>query len=494
MKITTIFKTSLTEISKQKLELVKHGLSLDTAIRKREFIVENLKVLLKHQSGWFIRNFYSELPRSINILINDLIYSIDKKNIRETTFIDMLNSICEEYLRRYPNDHEINTILKKVNYGIGSPRDYYFNIKNSRYTPYEDILKKNLQLDGWFRKIRYKSSIFFNSFNIYEGFFDSNNKPTGTGKVYEYASNGYTSKGALLSIYKGAIKNGKKNGHGKLTSYYYSNYSGSDTIIFEGEFEDGKIKTGKKIIGDHLEYDGGFRNKHYHGKGKIILKKINATIEGEFKNNQPDGNSIVKFSNGLIYKGEFTIVPYDYQLNINHSTNFKIISNNITVFEGKTLSSIPYKGKLVFMDGSIAYNGQLENFKNIKEKDILNIFNWCEEMLKNYPNDGIILKFKKEFYLKINLKKLIAIYEIEFQTLDDETKQKNELCPISFEEFEPNTKVIVLLGDKEVKQCFRSDALLKYFAQQNNNIFLKNPLTKNDAIFWMQRGFKEYQG
>ena len=145
-----------------------------------------------------------------------------------------------------------------------------------------------------------------------------------------------------IKIYQGDLnKNEQRHGIGKLTTPYYvligmwknDKFSGwgresrCNGNVFEGRFEDGLIN-GKgifldskknKYIGDFVNmkrwgkgkwltntifYEGEFYNNQMNGNGKIKFFKSGIEYIGTFKNDQIDGHGIFKWINGDKYKGE----------------------------------------------------------------------------------------------------------------------------------------------------------------------------------------------
>jgi len=121
--------------------------------------------------------------------------------------------------------------------------------------------------------------------------------------------------------YEGEFKNNMPNGKGKL-------YDKNGKIIYEGDFIKGKFEGNGKLIfeksyyllfkNDSLNgkyYLGQFKNGSLNGKGKIYDKNDKLIYEGDFNNDNPEGNGqlffdngyfIGQFENGNIFHGKIT--------------------------------------------------------------------------------------------------------------------------------------------------------------------------------------------
>lgn len=97
-------------------------------------------------------------------------------------------------------------------------------------------------------------------------------------------------------IYEGEINNYLRNGKGKFIS---------DSETYEGNWEDDqKNGEGTLIYKDGSKYKGNFKNNQFNGQGKIESND-GFYYSGEFLNNQMDGKGFLKGSNGHIYNGDF---------------------------------------------------------------------------------------------------------------------------------------------------------------------------------------------
>ena len=96
--------------------------------------------------------------------------------------------------------------------------------------------------------------------------------------------------------FKGVLKDGKPS-WGTLTDLY--------GIIYEGEFQDGKIQ-GKGIMTfpEGQRYEGDFVNEKFEGSGMYTWPNGNR-YEGQFANGKFEGRGIYTWANGERYEGDF---------------------------------------------------------------------------------------------------------------------------------------------------------------------------------------------
>ena len=200
-----------------------------------------------------------------------------------------------------------------------------------------------------------------------------------------------------IKLYIGDLnKDGQRHGIGKyITSYYvligmwkndvfsgWGRESRCNGDVFEGRFENEKIN-GKGIFLDRKKnkYIGDFVNSKRWGKGKWVTNKI--IYEGDFNNNQIDGNGKIKFlKSGIEYIGSFK------NGTINGYGIFKWINGD--KYEGEVKNGkMDGKGKYIYNNGKIIngifYDGQ------IKEKE------YDTKTMKN-KNSRYILSYDKFDY------------------------------------------------------------------------------------------------
>lgn len=175
---------------------------------------------------------------------------------------------------------------------------------------YEGIFINN-KLNGYGRLIDLFGNI------CYEGYFKDNQLLDGKGKIIKINEDGN------IIIYKGDIKNMKKEGKGieenskegkKYTyqgSFQNDLYEGNGKIIFDkNEFYEGDFKNGKMTgIGyykwkDNTSYEGEFLDGKKHGKG-IFKWPDKSEYEGSYVNNIKEGYGEYRWPNGKKYLGMF---------------------------------------------------------------------------------------------------------------------------------------------------------------------------------------------
>jgi len=120
--------------------------------------------------------------------------------------------------------------------------------------------------------------------------------------------------------YHGELKNGQKNGYGKLTCENGDIYEGTfvedmqqGTGVFtyangykyDGEFLKGKWNgRGKFTFADGGYYKGDFREGKFHGQGSFVFAHGDC-YDGEVSANMRHGEGTYWFANGNSYKGHF---------------------------------------------------------------------------------------------------------------------------------------------------------------------------------------------
>tara|TARA_B100000965_G_C19592098_1_gene758420 strand:+ start:677 stop:1690 length:1014 start_codon:yes stop_codon:yes gene_type:complete len=193
----------------------------------------------------------------------------------------------------------------------------------------------------------------------YSGETDEKGEPHGRGSMH-YANGGW------LESYEGEWRNGKRHGHGKLSSTEFRlegewrdgqiHGFGIKTYFtgekFSGEFRDGTEYKGSMVFVDGEIYDGEWSNGRPGGRGVIVYADF-ARYEGDvhtwgdegWKRTQdysPHGEGEMRYTNGAIHTGKWhSGIPID-------------------LFEGDLLDGLPNgHGTLTTLDGD-RYEGQWE--------------------------------------------------------------------------------------------------------------------------------------
>ena len=179
-----------------------------------------------------------------------------------------------------------------------------------------------------------------------------------------------------MNYYEGELNNeNKPHGKGKITY-------GSNSSIYEGEFESGKPHgAGKMTFKSGVVYEGGFSNGKYKGIGKLT-NNGDIIFEGVWDDNIPTGNYADNkiFLNGSIYKGEFNDAGKPYGRG-------QIVYPMGEKYEGDVVDGLPHgKGVWIGTDGS-TQNGGWKEGKHFGE----HIFTYSDGMRvckKIYDDNG----------------------------------------------------------------------------------------------------------
>ena len=207
--------------------------------------------------------------------------------------------------------------------------------------------------------------IQFHNGDIYKGYWNTNNKRDGfgininsVGEIYMglWDNDQIGSYGAFFdnegNYYKGNLVNGKANGEGELVLFNKVKYIGN---FFVDDIPNGK---GKMInLMDGSEYEGDIVQGKKEGKG--ILK---------FKDDDFNGNGILKYNNGRKYEGNFKEGKMDgngkfiwedgktyigsYVNDKKHGQG-KLIYNNDKYYEGSWVNNKQHGEGTLYLNGKI---------------------------------------------------------------------------------------------------------------------------------------------
>ena len=316
----------------------------------------------------------------IKSLKNDILYMsciIDLKKEKEIKDFHNQNKIgASLYFDEY--DAIISNSLENLN---------NLNIiENNELNP----IKCQIQIDSKNEKIEGK--LYYDNGTYYIGHIKDKNKRHGKGIYYskdnkpiyegDFLNNIYEGNGKLIIyekniIYNGQFKNGLFHGKGKLLISNFIEYQGSfvhnciegygnikikdwgryignlhkscrhgkgvqmdefGKIIYDGEFKNDLFDGNGKLIYDEEDYyEGMFKEGNRHGKGKLYHKYkdniIRIEYDGDYYNNERNGNGKYIYEDGQFYIGEF--------------------KNN----------KINGEGKLYYSNGNIKYEGSFKNNK-----------------------------------------------------------------------------------------------------------------------------------
>ena len=173
-----------------------------------------------------------------------------------------------------------------------------------------------------------------------------------------------------------------KEGNGYIKEFYENG-----CLSFEGEIKNGK-KDGKGKIYDeygHLIFDGNFENGIKKGKGNVYNYNGDLIFEGEFDNNKKikgkkyeynEKCELIFYENDEGEKKNF-LIKNNYINNIfvnkciwilNEKRQKKIL-DNYSAFEGEYKDGKRYKGKEYNKYGELIFEGEYKNGKRYKGKE-----------------------------------------------------------------------------------------------------------------------------
>ena len=233
------------------------------------------------------------------------------------------------------SQQKINDIINNNKNLISTKEEGEFIIINNETCLFKGQMEKLTNDDK--KELTGKGELYLKNGVKYEGIF-INGKLNGIGRLinekficYEGIFNDGILEGKATiiqieedgnkKIYKGDIKNEKKEGKGKLDckNYIYEGYfvndkkQGKGKIIYkdngnkyEGEFNNDYINGyGLYTFENMHTYEGNFVNGVFHGKG-IYKWPDGCYYKGEYLNGKREGNGEYKFPDGKIYKGPFS--------------------------------------------------------------------------------------------------------------------------------------------------------------------------------------------
>ena len=217
----------------------------------------------------------------------------------------------EEENKEKFSQQKINDIIKNNKNLIFTKEEGNFIIINNETCLFKGQMEKLANND--IKKLTGKGELYLKNGVKYEGIF-INGKLNGIGRYineeficYEgiFKDGILDGKGTIIQIeesgnkkmYKGDLKNDKKEGKGRLDCKNY---------IYEGDFvNDKKQGKGKIIYKDNRNaYEGEFNNDYINGYGLYTFENMH-TYEGNFVNGIFHGKGIYKWPDGCYYKGEY---------------------------------------------------------------------------------------------------------------------------------------------------------------------------------------------
>ena len=282
-----------------------------------------------------------------------------------------------EYLRgeRNGNGKEYN----KSNYLLEYEGEYLNGLRNGKGKKYDNQGK--LLFDGEFFKGKRWTGKVYDTINntIYE-------LKNGKGFIREYYDEYNLSYENML--YEGEYLNGERHGKAKIYKKNAS-YERDYFLMFEGEFKNGKMWSGKRYNSDKeivyelkdgkgyikedydgIKYVGEYLNGEKNGKGKEYYYDGSLQFEGSYLNGKRNGEGKEYEKSKLIFKGQYlegeqwngyqAIYDYDELIFegelINHfKRKGKEYYKGKLVFEGEYLANRKWTGITYDEDGKIIY-------------------------------------------------------------------------------------------------------------------------------------------
>ena len=300
-----IYRKKFDEINGLKYELIEENEQIIQNIEKN-FIS---KLTLKSEKLFTTENFEENWKKYYDKKeIQNIIYNANE--YKENNIL--IKTKC--LLSRYRNDDSLYKgflTLNSMQKNKGKKKTFNINLLTGKGILYLRNGKKfegnfyKGDLNGWGRYINTKGVCF-------EGLFIEGDL-NGKGEIIKI------DECRRKNLYKGDIKNFKKEGKGeeRTNDYFYEGEFSNDLkhgkgkILYnkgdsyEGQFTEGEI-TGRGFYTwkNKHTYNGDFIGGKMHGKGLYIWPDGNQ-YEGEYINNIKEGQGEFRWKDGRIYKGEF---------------------------------------------------------------------------------------------------------------------------------------------------------------------------------------------
>lgn len=165
------------------------------------------------------------------------------------------------------------------------------------------------------------------------------NKDVWVGEFKENELEGSGKKMMSGNTYVGQFKKSHLHGDGRIE------FVNGD--VYEGRFESGQLKQGKKILVNGDFYEGDFDCGQLNGYGRVLLNQMKEYHVGEFKNDHLHGKGIkLSILSGWQYEGTFK--------------NGKLHGNGEAMRYGNTYKGNFYEGFLNGPEGKVIFaNGDI---------------------------------------------------------------------------------------------------------------------------------------
>ena len=163
--------------------------------------------------------------------------------------------------------------------------------------------------------------------------------------------------------YEGELKNGKRNGEGKL--FFLGN------LWYEGGFQNNSLDGYGKLYdktGRNLLYEGQLKKNRMDGQGIAYFINAKKSYEGQWSAGRHNGFGITYTELGMLYEGQLKNEIYDGKGKLFDPSTGKMIAQG-TFKEGQLYGS----GKIYDSSGNLKYDGELvSGKKNGKGKSYSN--------------------------------------------------------------------------------------------------------------------------
>lgn len=305
------------------------------------------------------------------------------------------------------------------------------NFPSEKVKKAESNRRQQFSIDGWKKFYPQNTKIFnvnhgevhetkfliFNGNEYYSGLLNRKGQKHGfgisihrQGEKYQgfFFENNYHGWGELIekngNIFQGQFIHGNINGRGEKYSL--------DGTYYIGDFENFQKHGEGQEDSEFYIYRGGFKKGKKNGKGKIYMKVLKDTYEGDFIEDNITGAGEYHWSNENIYVGEF----------FNGKMHGKGINKwpNGTVYEGEYRNGIKEGfGRYMKTNGK-TYEGYFKNGKP--------------------HGKGVLISAKGTFQVEFENGKLTSSNANNIKIQEKEEKNQNLILP----EFEQKNKIFNL--------------------------------------------------
>ena len=268
---------------------------------------------------------------------------------------ELLQATKDKYIKDFTTD---KLILAEERNGDFDQNKTTYNINRFEKIDPNSLseLKNNTQLTSEPFKLINKDTIYYGSFNPQTDSKEGYGVLLKRGGVkFEgyWRNNVFEPYGRFIYngiVWEGEFEAGKLNGQG---------IENSEKLKYEGEFLKG-LKNGEgKLVSQNEKFTGSFLKDKKHGNGIVRYLKDGNTYEGEFANGKLNGIGCFMWKNGESYTGNF----------VNNEMHGKGLYEwtNGDVYEGDYEKGLKSgKGKMIWYDGKI-FEGEFMNNKPVGE-------------------------------------------------------------------------------------------------------------------------------